>query len=335
MLQEFMKGIKMFLAYIIPQHIAIQIGSHDTFLVKEDGVVENIESSVVEFLGKKEYLYAGCKHFCFGLHRPTYMKTWPISLGMCRDFGALAFFFKYVLARRFHYSPLHIYCSISPYFAEDNVKLFRKAIMSSWQVTKISFVLNPIAAAIGMGLDLRNQSVNILDIEFDTCTLSIITGYNIDFSSNIGGKTMKDNLVSEFNIKLGIPIRYSTIDLYDKIKNMHEGEGLAILNRYGMMHLTRDELITCYSPIIMSIIDGVKAIMKDKKISFTSDSPLYLVGGGSCFEGIADIFAENGIEVVIPDNSNEIVAIGLHKIAIDKCDYPICKERVILKKRKI
>ena len=86
--------------------------------------------------------------------------------------------------------------------------------------------------------------------------------------------------------------------------------------------------------MIMSIIDKVKSFMKEKNLSFSADSPLYLIGGGSCLAGMSEIFAEQGINVVIPENSDRVIVKGLHRIAMNKCDYPIDREKVVFREVK-
>lgn len=43
------------------------------------------------------------------------------------------------------------------------------------------------------------------------------------------------------------------------------------------------------------------------------------------------MFAEAGIEIIIPKDSDKVIALGLHKIAQEKFDYSIDRKNVIFK----
>ena len=71
--------LKKLLKYIIPQRIALQIGSWKTYIIGEDGDVKDLESSVIveEKFGKN--MVAGVDFVCIDRGLVNWHKEWPIK----------------------------------------------------------------------------------------------------------------------------------------------------------------------------------------------------------------------------------------------------------------
>ena len=71
--------LKKLLKYIIPQRIALQIGSWKTYIVEEDGNVKDLQSSVIveEKFGKN--MVAGIDSVCIDRGLVNWHKVWPIT----------------------------------------------------------------------------------------------------------------------------------------------------------------------------------------------------------------------------------------------------------------
>ena len=333
-------AFKKILEYIIPQRIALQVGSRNTCLMDEEGNIECLLTTVFEegeeHSGK--YLCAGG----FWCHTEgLYRYLWPICRReVCNNLEASSFFFKYIFSRLFHFKPLRIYSSVSPGTTDMDFRGLVDAVLSSKQVKKASFVFEPIAAAIGMGIDMQKENY-ILDIGHTSSVFSVVSDYKVKYAHGIYSPCICDEVLFALkNVMMENNIRVSERKLLRIMRTIKDEDEYIVYgpNPYSTVPIqftiTREQIIACYSPMIMSIIDKVKSFMKEKNLSFSADSPLYLIGGGSCLAGISKIFAEQGINIVIPENSDRVIVKGLHRIAMNKCGYPIDREKVVFREVK-
>ena len=330
---------KKILEYFIPQRIALQVGSGNTCLMDEEGNSDSLLTVVDEvekpYSGK--YLRAGeLHHYTEGRVR----SFWPICRREVCNLDASSFFFKDIFSRCFRYKPLHIYSSVSPGTTEVYFRRLVYAVLSNKQVKKASFVFEPIAAAIGMRLDIEKENY-ILDIGHTSSIFSVTSDSRVKYAHSIYSSCLSDELLYELKrVMMENNIRVSEAVLR-RIPWVIKDEDKYIVHDPNpntaepmQLTITRKQVVACYSSTIMSIIDKVKDFMKEKNLSFSAESPLYLIGGGSCLAGISKIFAEQGINVVIPENSDRVIVKGLHRIAMNKCDYPIDREKVVFREVK-
>ena len=327
--------------YFIPQRIALQLGSWNTCLMDEEGNIDSLLTIVYEvgepYSGK--YLRAEELHAFTQANRRTRI-LWPICRREVCNVEASSFFFKELFSRHFCFKPLHIYSSVSPATTEVDFRGLVDAVLSGRQVKKASFVFEPIAAAIGMRLDIQKDNY-ILDIGHTSSIFSVITDNKVRYAHPIYSPCLSDELLYELrrvmkenNICVSEAV-LRRIPWVIKKEDQYTVHGPNPVTALPMQFtITREQVIECYSPMIKSIINKVKDFMKEKNLSFSAESPLYLIGGGSCLAGIAEIFAEQGINVVVPEDSDEVIVKGLHKIAMNKCDYPIDRDKVVFREVK-
>lgn len=334
-------AFKKIFEYFIPQRIALQVGSWNTCLMDEEGNIDSLLTIVYEvgipYSGK--YLLAEELHAFTHANRITRI-LWPIYRREVCNVGFFSFFFKDIFSRHFRFKPLHIYSSVSPATTEVYFRRLVDAVLSGRQVKKASFVFEPIAAAIGMGIDVQKENY-ILDIGHTSSIFSVISDGRVKYAHDIYSPCISDEVLNalkrvmrENNIRVSEAVLRRILWVI-KDEDKYTVHGPNPVTALPMQFtITREQVISCYSPIIRSIIDKVKAFMSEKNLSFSAESPLYLIGGGSCLAGMAEIFAEQGINAVIPEDSDTVIAKGLHKIAMNKCDYPINREKVVFREVK-
>ena len=337
--QDMKSAFKKLLEYFIPQRIALQLGSRNTCLIDEDSNIDHLQTIVFEEgeLHSGKYLRVGSLQ----IHTEVESRfLWPICRREVCNVEVSSFFFKDIFSRRFRFKPLHIYSSVSPDTTEVDFRGLVDAVLSCKQVKKASFIFEPIAAAIGMGLDIEKESY-ILDIGHTSSIFSVISDNRVRNAHAIYSPCLSDDLLYELKrVMMENNIRVSEamlgrIPWVIKDEDKYTVHGTNSVTALPMQFtITRKQVIACYSPMIMNIIDKVKDFMKEKDLLFSAESPLYLIGGGSYLVGIAEIFAEQGINVVIPEDSDEVIAKGLHKIAMNKCDYPIDRDKIIFREVK-
>lgn len=328
------KRIKKLLEYIIPQRIAVQLGSRNTCFMNEEGNIENLLTTVFED-GKE---YSG-KYLCAGdfwCHTEgLYRYLWPVCRREVTNIEAASFFFKYLFSKLFHYKPLRVYSSVSTGTSEGDFRGLVYSILSNRQVKNASFVFEPIAAAVGMGLDIQRE-IYILDIGHTSSVFSIISDCKVKFAHGIYSPCICDEVLYALKMKMVDNNILVSERMLIRILRTIKDKGKYVVHGPNpktalpmQFEITREQVFSCYSPMIKSIINRVKAFMKEKNLSFSVESPLYLIGGGSCLAGISEIFAKQGINVVIPEDSDRVIARGLQKIAMNKCAYPIDREKVV------
>lgn len=325
------------LKYIIPQRIALQIGSWKTYIIGEDGDVKDLQSSVIVEKKSEKNLVAGYDFVCIDRGLANWHKVWPIMRREVVRFEDACFYFNYIFSKYFYRKSLHIFSSVSPCTMDVEFRALIDAIFSSRQVSKASFVFEPIAAAIGMGLDLQRE-IYILDIGHTASIFSVISDNELKYAHDIYSPCIRDEALSALErIKIEKRIHISKRQLMHILSTIKEKDTCLVYALNAFTHepmnfeMTREQVISYYSPTIMSLIDKVKAFMIEKDISLSAESPLYLIGGGSCLAGIREMFAEAGLEVIIPKDSNRVIALGLHKIALEKFDHSIDREKIVFK----
>lgn len=189
----------------------------------------------------------------------------------------------------------------------------------------------PMAAAIGAGLDISEASGNmVVDIGGGTTDIAIISlnGTVVSESLRVGGDKFDDAIIRYIKKMYNLMIGERTAeDIKIRIGSAYpEGEGQSMEVRgrdlvTGLprtIRFTSADTFQALSEPITAIIDGVKSVLERTPPELASDivdKGIVLTGGGALLSGFNRLLAEEtGIPVHLADDPMSCVVLGAGKV---------------------
>ncbi|MBL0331649.1 MAG: rod shape-determining protein [Chlorobiota bacterium] len=251
--------------------------------------------------------------------------------------------------------------------AEGMLRLFIKKVTTNWQPSRrivvcvpsgitevekravrdsaehaggkeVYLIAEPMAAAIGIGLDVKAPIGNmIVDIGGGTTEIAVIAlgGIVTDSSIRIAGDEMTASIVQFFkrnhNILIGertaenIKCQVGTaMPLEEEIEVEVKGRDL-VAGIPRIVHITSAEIREALSDPIMAIVDAVKVALEKTPPELSSDildRGIMLTGGGALLRGLDErLKRETSLPVFIADEPLTAVARGTGKVLENMDDY--------------
>ncbi len=201
---------------------------------------------------------------------------------------------------------------------------------------RVYLIEEPIAAAIGAGIDISKACGNmIVDIGGGTTDIAVISlgGSVVSTSLKVAGDKFDEYIVKYIKKKYNVMIGERTAEelkvnigcVYPKIQDIE----MDIRGRDLITGLPKN--ITIYSSEMMEaleepanmIIDAVHSVLErtpPELAADISDKGIYMTGGGCLVDGLDKLLSERtGINVMIAEDAISCVAIGTGK-ALDNLD---------------
>ncbi len=192
---------------------------------------------------------------------------------------------------------------------------------------KVHIVTEPLAAAIGAGIDVtRSEGSMIVDIGGGTTDIAVISlgGTIVGDSIKMAGTAMDEAIVKHVKKKYGLIIGESTAeDVKKSIGKVHpdyETYEVEIRGRDAVSGLPRvdrmtsDDIMEAIKPIISTIISKIKSVLEKTPPELASDiigNGIVLTGGGALLRGIDRVIEEEiGVRAQIAENPIMCVANG-------------------------
>jgi len=203
---------------------------------------------------------------------------------------------------------------------------------------EVYLIAEPMAAAIGIGLDVKAPVGNmIVDIGGGTTEIAVIAlgGIVTDSSIRIAGDEMTDSIVQFFkrnhNILIGdrtaesIKCRVGTaMPLEEEIEVEVKGRDL-VAGIPRIVHITSAEIREALSEPIMAIVDAVKLALEKTPPELSSDildRGIMLTGGGALLRGLDErLKRETSLPVFVAEEPLTAVARGTGKVLENMNDY--------------
>ena len=251
--------------------------------------------------------------------------------------------------------------------AEGMLRLFIKKVTTNWQPSRrivvcvpsgitevekravrdsaehaggkeVYLIAEPMAAAIGIGLDVKAPIGNmIVDIGGGTTEIAVIAlgGIVTDSSIRIAGDEMTASIVQFFkrnhNILIGertaenIKCQVGTaMPLEEEIEVEVKGRDL-VAGIPRIVHITSAEIREALSDPIMAIVDAVKVALEKTPPELSSDildRGIMLTGGGALLRGLDErLKRETSLPVFIAYEPLTAVARGTGKVLENMDDY--------------
>ena len=263
--------------------------------------------------------------------------TRPLRDGVISDYTVTEKMLKYFINRvcgRFLFAPRIMICIPS-----QVTEVEKKAVIdaaSQAGARKVYLIEEPIAAAIGAGIDIAKPCGNmVVDIGGGTTDIAVISlgGSVVSSSLKVAGDKFDEAIVKYMKKKHNIMIGERTAEdlkvnigcVYPKIQDVEmnvRGRDL-ITGLPKTLVIKSSEMMEALIEPAMLIVDAVHSIIErtpPELVADISGKGIYMTGGGCLLDGLDKLLQEKtGINVMIAEDSVSCVALGTGK-ALDSLD---------------
>ena len=321
------------------QDIGIDLGTATVIVyVKGKGIVLREPSVVAVDNVTGEVLAVGHEaRRMLGRTPGNIIATRPLRDGVISDYTVTEKMLKYFIGKikgKFLFAPRIMICIPS-----QVTEVEKKAVIdaaSNAGARKVYLIEEPIAAAIGAGLDISKPSGNmIVDIGGGTTDIAVISlgGAVVSASIKVAGDKFDEAIVKYIKKRHNVMIGERSAEelklnigcVYPKFQDMEmdvRGRDL-ITGLPKTITIYSSEMLEALEEPSMMIVDAVHNVLEKtppELASDISDKGIYMTGGGCLIDGLDKLIQEKtGINVMIAEDSISCVAIGTGK-ALDNLD---------------
>ena len=263
--------------------------------------------------------------------------TRPLRDGVISDYTVTEKMLKYFINKiggKFLFSPRIMICIPS-----QVTEVEKKAVIdaaSNAGARKVYLIEEPIAAAIGAGIDISKPCGNmIVDIGGGTTDIAVISlgGSVVSTSLKVAGDKFDEYIVKYIKKKHNVMIGERTAEelkvnigcVYPKFQDMEmdvRGRDL-FTGLPKTITVYSSELMEALEEPAMMIVDAVHSVFERTPPELSadiSDKGIYMTGGGCLVDGLDKLLQEKiGINVMIAEDAISCVALGTGK-ALDNLD---------------
>ena len=263
--------------------------------------------------------------------------TRPLRDGVISDYTVTEKMLKHFINKvcgKFIFSPRIMICIPS-----QVTEVEKKAVIdaaSQAGARKVYLIEEPIAAAIGAGIDISKPCGNmIVDIGGGTTDIAVISlgGSVVSTSIKIAGDKFDEYIVKYIKKKHNIVIGERTAEelkmnigcVYPRIQDIEmDIRGRDLIDGLPKTITIRSsEIMEALDEPSSLIIDAVHSVLEKTPPELAadiSDKGIYMTGGGCLVNGLDKLLSERtGINVMIADDAISCVALGTGK-ALDNLD---------------
>ena len=261
----------------------------------------------------------------------------PLRDGVISDYTVTEKMLKYFISKiggRFLFAPRIMICIPS-----QVTEVEKKAVIdaaSNAGARKVYLIEEPIAAAIGAGIDISKPCGNmIVDIGGGTTDIAVISlgGAVVSSSIKIAGDKFDEYIVKYIKKRHNVMIGERTAEelkvqigcVFPKIQDMEmdvRGRDL-ITGLPKTVTIYSSEMMEALEEPAMLIVDAVHSVLErtpPELAADISDKGIYMTGGGCLIDGLDRLLQDKtGINVMIAEDAISCVAKGTGK-ALDNLD---------------
>mgnify|MGYP005763835639 CR=1 FL=1 len=270
--------------------------------------------------------------------------TRPLKDGVISDYTVTEKMLKYFINKicgRTIFSPRIMICIPSQVTEVEKKAVIDAAAQAG--ARKVYLIEEPIAAAIGAGIDISKPCGNmIVDIGGGTTDVAVISlgGSVVSTSLKVAGDKFDEAVVKYIKKKHNIIIGERTAEdlkinigcVFPKIQDVEmdiRGRDLTSgLPKTITIHSS--EMLEALIEPAMQVVDAVHSVLERTPPELTadiSDKGIYMTGGGSLVDGLDKLLQEKtGINVMIANDTVSCVALGTGK-ALENLDILDNKRR--------
>lgn len=321
------------------QDIGIDLGTATVIAyVKGKGIVLREPSVVAVDNNTGEVLAVGQEaRRMLGRTPGNIVATRPLREGVISNYTVTEKMLKYFINKvcgRFVFSPRLMICIPS-----QVTEVEKKAVIdaaSQAGVRKVYLIEEPIAAAIGAGIDISKPCGNmVVDIGGGTTDIAVISlgGSVVSTSLKVAGDKLDEAIIRYIKRKHNVMIGERTAEdlkinigcVYPKIQDSEmevRGRDLITGLPKTITVYSSEMLEALLEPALM-IVDAVHSVLEKTPPELAadiSDKGIYMTGGGCLVDGLDKLLQEKtGINVMIAQDTVSCVALGTGK-ALDNLD---------------
>ena len=321
------------------QDIGIDLGTATVIAyVKGKGIVLREPSVVAVDNNTKEVLAVGQEaRKMLGRTPGNIVATRPLKDGVISNYTVTEKMLKHFITKicgRFIFAPRIMICIPS-----QVTEVEKKAVIdaaSQAGARRVYLIEEPIAAAIGAGIDISKPCGNmIVDIGGGTTDIAVISlgGSVVSTSLKVAGDKFDEAIIKYIKKKHNVIIGERTAEdlkinigcVYPKIQDEEmdiRGRDLATgLPKTITIHSS--EMLEALIEPAMMIVDAVHSVLEKTPPELAadiSDKGIYMTGGGCLVHGLDKLLQEKtGITTMIAQDTVSCVALGTGK-ALDNLD---------------
>lgn len=321
------------------QDIGIDLGTATVIAyVKGKGIVLREPSVVAVDSNTNDVLAVGREaRRMLGRTPGNIVATRPLREGVISNYTVTERMLKYFISRvcgRFVFAPRIMICIPSQVTEVEKKAVIDAATQAG--ARKVYLIEEPIAAAIGAGIDISKPCGNmVVDIGGGTTDIAVISlgGSVVSTSLKVAGDKFDEYIVKYIKKKHNIMIGERTAEdlkinigcVYPKIQDTEmdiRGRDLIDGLPKTVTVYSSEMLEALIEPALM-IVDAVHSVLErtpPELAADISDKGIYMTGGGCLIDGLDKLLQEKtGINVMIAQDSISCVALGTGK-ALDNLD---------------
>jgi rod shape-determining protein MreB and related proteins len=321
------------------QDIGIDLGTATVIAyVKGKGVVLREPSVVAVDNNTNEVLAVGQEaRKMLGRTPGNIVATRPLKDGVISNYTVTEKMLKYFMNKicgKTFFAPRIMICIPS-----QVTEVERKAVIdaaSQAGARKVYLIEEPIAAAIGAGIDISKPCGNmIVDIGGGTTDIAVISlgGSVVSSSIKVAGDKFDEAVIKYIKRKHNVIIGERTAEelkvnigcVYPKIQDVEmdiRGRN-ATTGLPTTVTIHSSEMLEALIEPAMLIVEAVHSVLEKTPPELAadiSDRGIYMTGGGSLLDGLDKLLQEKtGINVMIANDTVSCVALGTGK-ALDNLD---------------
>lgn len=321
------------------QDIGIDLGTATIIAyVKGKGVVLREPSVVAVDNNTGEVLAVGKEaRKMLGRTPGNIVATRPLREGVISNYTVTEKMLKYFINKvcgKFIFAPRIMICIPS-----QVTEVEKKAVVdaaSQAGARRVYLIEEPLAAAIGAGLDISKPSGNmVVDIGGGTTDVAVIAlgGTVVSQSLKVAGDKFDDSIVRYVKKKYNVAIGERTAEdmkinigcVYPKMQDCDmeiRGRDLTTgLPKTLIIHSS--EMLDALIEPALEIVDAVHTVFERTPPELSADiidAGIYMTGGGCLVDGLDKLIqAKTGINVIVAQDTVSCVALGTGK-ALDNLD---------------
>ncbi len=321
------------------QDIGIDLGTATVIAyVKGKGIVLREPSVVAVNNVTNEVLAVGGEaRRMLGRTPGNIVATRPLKDGVISNYTVTEKMLKHFINKicgKFVFSPRIMICIPS-----QVTEVEKKAVIdaaSQAGARRVYLIEEPIAAAIGAGIDISKPCGNmVVDIGGGTADAAVISlgGSVVSTSIKVAGDKFDEAIVKYIKRKYNVMIGERTAEelkinigcVYPKIQDLEmdiRGRDL-VTGLPKTITVKSSEMMEALEEPAMAIVDAVHSTLEKTPPELAadiSDRGIYMTGGGSLVDGLDKLLQEKtGINVMIAEDAISCVALGTGK-ALDNLD---------------
>lgn len=321
------------------QDIGIDLGTATVIAyVKGKGIVLREPSVVAVNNVTNEVLAVGQEaRKMLGRTPGNIVATRPLRDGVISDYTVTEKMLKHFIGKvcgKFVFSPRIMICIPSRVTEVEKKAVIDAATQAG--ARKVYLIEEPIAAAIGAGIDISRAYGNmIVDIGGGTTDIAVIAlgGSVVSTSIKVAGDKLDEYIVKYIKKKHNVMIGERTAEdlkinigcVYPKIQDTDmeiRGRDL-ITGLPKTIKIYSSEMMEALQEPAEMIVDAVHSVLErtpPELAADISDRGIYMTGGGCLIDGLDKLLQEKtGINVMVADEAVSCVALGTGK-ALDNLD---------------